>query len=171
MARTARTFAAIDVNYFEDARVLEVGDAWQLHFAAVLAAKRGTTNGLLTRRQLERAAPDSVTDFDGAYAACIDAGLFVEESEGITIRSWHRWNDAQEVIEQKSRAGVKANHDRWHTKKPSPTCSFCNGSEPDSESDPTRIQTASAAESKRREEKRREEKRREEKSREDSDPY
>lgn len=160
MARAARTFAAVDVNYLEDDRVLAAGAAWRLHFAAILTAKRGTTDGFVTKRQLRRNAPETVADdFDEFYRTCIAVGLFIETgtSEGVRIRSWERWNDTQEVIEKKSRDAVFANHVKWHTGrrgKPSLKCPHCEIVAPsgmDSMPDPTRIEDGSWVESKRRE--------------------
>lgn len=146
MPRTARAFAAVDVDYLNDDRVLAAGDGWQLHFAALLAAKRGTADGYVSIRQLRRAAPDSVTDFDGALAACIAAGLFIEKDDGVILRSWDRWNDSQATIETKSHDALYANHCRHHLgkkAKPSQTCPYC--SDPDSTSGPTRTADGSEA--------------------------
>jgi len=139
MPRAARLFSAVDVSYFEDDRVLEAGDAWQLHLVAILAAKRGTSDGYLTRRQLARAAAGIVTDFDAHYATCVRVGLLIEEADGVRIRSWERWNDTQADIEKKSQDAVYALHCRWHTGKkgkPSKNCPYC-------QSNTDRIQTGS----------------------------
>jgi hypothetical protein len=119
--------------------VLAAGDAWQLHFVALLAAKRGTTDGYLTQRQLARAAAGIVADFDAHFATCIRVGLFDQEAEGVRIRSWERWNDTQADIEKKSKEATYALHCRWHTGKrgkPSKKCPYC-------ESNTDRIQTPS----------------------------
>jgi hypothetical protein len=128
MPRVARLFAVLDVNYFEDDRVLEAGDAWQLHFAAILAAKRSTGDGYLTRRQLARAVAGIVADFDAHWDTCIRVGLFTEEADGIRVRSWERWNDTQADIEKKSADASYALHCRWHTGKkgkPNKKCPHC----------------------------------------------
>jgi hypothetical protein len=127
MARTARRFAQIDVNYFEDDRVLEAGDAWQLHLAAVFACERAMTDGTITRRQLARIAPESLTDVGEAIAKLIHVGLFEDTGEVIVIRSWYRWNDSTEEIEAMSNKGLEGNHVRWHVKRDlvDPQCQFC----------------------------------------------
>lgn len=152
MARPARLYAQIDLNYFEDDRVLAIDDAWPLHFVAILAGKRGTGDGYLTERQLRRAAAGAgiVGDFDAYYAACVREGLFLEERNGVRIRSWERWNDTQADIERKSRDAVYANHCRHHVgkgKKPSATCQYCTASDAESGSDPERIQDGVDSES------------------------
>ena len=127
MARTARRFAQIDVNYFEDDRILEAGDAWQLHLAAVFACKRAMTDGTITRRQLARVAPESLTDIAGAIDKLLGVGLFEDTGEVIIIRSWHRWNDSTEEIEGMSKKGLEGNHVRWHVRRNlvDPQCQFC----------------------------------------------
>jgi hypothetical protein len=127
VARAGRIFATIDVNYLDDDRILAAADHWPLHFAALLAAKRGTSDGYLTKRQLRRAAPDSLADFDAALASCVRAGLFVQQGDGVVIRSWARWNTAQTDIEAMSKGGKRGNHVKWHVMRGDPRadCGFC----------------------------------------------
>jgi hypothetical protein len=128
MAKTARIFATIDVNYFEDDRVLEAGDAWQLHFAAILACKRGMTNGDLTRRQLARIAPESLGDIGRAIDDLIRVGLFIDNGDAITIHGWTDWNESTEDIEAMAKGGEYGNHLRWHIRRNliKAGCSFCS---------------------------------------------
>jgi hypothetical protein len=127
MARTARIFAQIDVYYFEDDRVLEAGDAWPLHFAAILACKRNLTDGTLTRRQLERIAPESPPDIGAMIATLIEVGLFIDWGTSIEVRGWAKWNDSSDYIEAVSDGGKKGNHLRWHVRKNviDPECELC----------------------------------------------
>jgi hypothetical protein len=156
MTKPGRTYAQIDSDYFNDARVLAAGDAWQVHFAAILLAKRLLTDGRLTRLQLKQAVPESVSDLDGAIGRLLEVGLFSMEGDDIVIRNWHEWNmAASEVTDKRRRASLLANHDRWrHEEKPSSTCVVCQekglvtptdaiGSRSDSDRIPIRIPTAS----------------------------
>lgn len=148
MARTARHFVPLDVNYFLDHRVLEAGDAWQLHIAAMLAAKSMLLDGRLTRRQLTRVAPESLPDVASAIAKLVEVGLFIEDpvdNEVITIRSWGEWNDSAADIEVMSKGGKKGNHLRHHVRKGvvKDDCDLCMGQDdsppdrgPDSPPDP-----------------------------------
>jgi hypothetical protein len=128
VAKTARIFAAIDVHYFEDDRVLDAGDAWQLHLAAILACKRNLSNGQLTRRQVARIAPESVPDIASAIDTLIRVGLFLDRGESIEVHGWGEWNDSREDVEAMSKGGKKGNHLRWHAKKnvTDPECEFCS---------------------------------------------
>src|SRR5665213_2950272 len=99
MARAARTFAQVDVHYFEDDRVLEAGDAWQLHFAAILACKRNLSDGTITRRQLARIAPESVPDVTPMIDTLIRVGLFIDRDNLIEVRGWSHWNNSADEIE------------------------------------------------------------------------
>ncbi|MGA8726946.1 MAG: hypothetical protein WB565_18080 [Acidimicrobiales bacterium] len=144
MARTARIYATIDVNYFEDDRVLEAGEAWQLHFAAILASKRQLTDGSLTRRQLEHIAPDSLPDVARAIEELIRVGLFIDKGDVVAIHGWSGWNDSREEIETMAKGGKLGNHLRWHERRGrfDPDCEFCLNrgdsppdSPPDSQSD------------------------------------
>lgn len=127
MARPARLFAQIDVHYFEDDRVLEAGNAWQLHLAALLACKRMLTDGVLTRRQIERIAPESLGDVGDAIGTLIRVGLFEDQGSSIRVRSWADWNDSAADIEAESKNGKRGNHVRWHVKrgKVDPGCAYC----------------------------------------------
>jgi hypothetical protein len=129
MARTARRFAQIDVNYFDDDRVLEAGPACVLHLAAILACKSAPSDGVLTRRQLTRIAPESIVDVPEAIRRLIRVGLFEDTGEVIVIRSWFHWNDSTEEIEAMSKKGLEGNHVRWHVKRNiiDPACSYCIG--------------------------------------------
>lgn len=142
MAKTARIFATIDVNYFDDDRVIEAGEAWQLHFAAILACKRTLKDGVLTRRQLTRIAPESLPDVGASIARLIEVGLFTEGGDHIDINGWAGWNDSTEDIEAMSKDGSRGNHLRWHVKRKiyKGECEWCNppdsGGDSGGDSDP-----------------------------------
>ena len=127
MAKTARIFAQIDVNYFEDDRILDAGKAWQLHFASILFCKRTLADGRLSRRQLTRIAPESVGDIGASIATLIRVGLYLEDGDDIIIRSWSDWNESAEDVEAMSEGGKRGNHLRWHVRKgvSDPKCSLC----------------------------------------------
>lgn len=127
MARPSRLFVPIDVNYFEDDRILAAGDAWQLHMAALLLCKKILSDGCVSRLQLARVAPDSVSDVDGAIRRLSDVGLFTVDGDQITIRSWNEWHAASEdVTAKRRRASAIGNHKKWgHDNKPSSTCIIC----------------------------------------------
>jgi hypothetical protein len=127
MARAARNFAQIDVHYFEDDRVLEAGDAWQLHFAAILACKRNLTDGTATRRQLARVAPESVPDIAPMTTTLIQVGLFIDRGDSIEVSGWANWNTPTTEIEVMSRGGIKGNHLRHHVNRGKwrPKCPIC----------------------------------------------
>ncbi len=127
MARAARIFAPIDVNYFDDDRVLEAGDAWQLHIAAILACKKVLSDGRITRRQLARIAPESVGDIGATIATLIRVGLFDDLGDSVEVRSWSDWNDSAADVEAMATNGKKGNHLRWHVRrnKFDKDCAFC----------------------------------------------
>lgn len=131
MAKSARVFATIDVHYFEDDRVLEAGPAWPLHFAAILFCKRTLSDGVLSRRQLNRIAPESGTENGATVDEWIDTlvrvGLFFDLGDRIGIRNWEAWNDSREDVEAMSKGGAWGNHLKWHVnrKRPNPKCEFC----------------------------------------------
>ena len=117
MARPARNFAQIDVHYFEDDRVLEAGDAWQLHFAAILACKRNLSDGTITRRQLARVAPESVPDVAPMIDTLIRVGLFIDHDTALEVSGWASWNNSADEIETMSKGGLKGNHLRHHANR------------------------------------------------------
>lgn len=118
MARPARIWAAIDASYFDDARVIEAGPAWQLHFAAVLACKRLLVDGRLTKRQLHRFAPESVGDVEEAICVLVEVGLFIDKGGDVfSIRSWEKWNDPSADVERASQVGRFGNHKRHHVNR------------------------------------------------------
>jgi hypothetical protein len=127
MARAAHIFATIDVHYFDDDKVLASGSAWQLHLAAILTCKRTLSDGMLTRRQLERIAPESLSDTSDAIATLIDVGLFEEIGEYIYVASWDTWNDPAADVEARSKGGRMGNHKRWHVGRgiKDPGCEWC----------------------------------------------
>jgi hypothetical protein len=128
MARAAHIFASLDVHYFEDDRVLAAGDAWPLHFAAILACKRLLTDGELTRQQLARIAPESLPDVARAIDRLVEVGLFIDKGTAIVVHGWAGWNDSSGNIEAMAISGEMGNHLRWHKKRgvTKPGCSFCD---------------------------------------------
>jgi len=127
MARPGRTYAQIDSHYLEDDKILEAGDAWVLHFAAILACKRNLTDGTITRRQLARVAPESVPDVAPMIDTLIRVGLFNERDGVIEVNGWSKWNSSADEIETMSKGGLKGNHLRHHVNRGvwGPKCAIC----------------------------------------------
>jgi hypothetical protein len=127
LARAARTFAQVDVHYLEDDRILDAGDAWQLHFAAILACKRNLSDGTITRRQLVRVAPESVPDVAPMIDTLIRVGLFIDRGNLIEIEGWSNWNNSADEVETMSKGGVKGNHLRHHVNRSvwGKSCAIC----------------------------------------------
>ena len=130
MPRPARRYATFDVSYFNNDKVIRSGSDWQLHFAAILASQEMLTDGQLTRRQLARVAPESVTDIERATQHLIEVGLFDDLGDDrIAVHDWADWNNAAAKIEAeaKSNGGKKGNHLRWHERQGvvDPDCTYC----------------------------------------------
>jgi hypothetical protein len=85
------------------------------------------TDGVLTRPQLARIAPDSVPDIARSIAHLIEVGLFVDKGESIAVHAWAAWNASTEEIEAISTGGKYGNHLRWHARRNTfdPACQFC----------------------------------------------
>ena len=93
MAKPGRIYLAVDVNYLDDARVVELDDLLRggaFDVFAMLEAKRLQSDGILTRRQLERLA----TRLGGDIAVIdelVRVGLWVHEDGTYRRRAWADW--------------------------------------------------------------------------------
>jgi len=127
MPKPGKIYLTLDVNYFDDADIIELSDAAQLHdLRAMCLAKRAGTDGRLSRRQLERIAPDSGGESLGEI---VEREIWSETEPGAFVRrNWLAWNDSAADIETMSRGGKRGNHVRHHVKgkkPPSAKCEFC----------------------------------------------
>lgn len=143
MARAGRTFLPLDVNYFDDPKVVELSDgSVLLDVKAMLLMKRTHSDGQITRRQLEREASIG-GDIGAMIAELIGCGLYVDAGSHLQRGGWHGWNDPASDVEAMAKGGKYGNHVKWHVNKGkvNPSCPFCSGSEspPESPPNPTRI--------------------------------
>jgi hypothetical protein len=121
-------YVPLDVNYFDDDKILTVPPMAELLYVRGLAfAKRARTNGLLAGRQLGvfGARIDHAKRYAGLLVGC---GLWQQVDDGWYITAWLRRNGAvDDVTEIRADAGAMGAHIRWHVKRrrPDPNCEHC----------------------------------------------
>ena len=93
MARTASRFhVPLDVNFFDDAKVLEAGEAAAyLYLAMMTKAKTLDTDGVLSRAQVERLG---VKGWQKRLARLVEVGLVDQALDCYGIASWLNWNES-----------------------------------------------------------------------------
>jgi hypothetical protein len=126
MPRPGRIYFTVDVNYFDDPDIGELSDSAQLlDLRAMALSKRIGSDGQLTRRQMQRIAPESGGD---SIDEIIDSGVWIDKGDALERRNWLAWNDSAEMIEIMSRGGKRGNHEKWHVKgkkPPTAKCEWC----------------------------------------------
>lgn len=119
-----RLFVPLDVNYFDDDKIIEAGPLGELLYVRSLAfAKRARTDGHLADSQLQAFGariPRARAHAERLY----DVGLWERNGGGLYIRAWHKRNSPVSDEGPKGHAGA---HARWHVKarQPNPDCELC----------------------------------------------
>jgi hypothetical protein len=108
MARVAsRIYVPLDVNFFDDDKVLAAGEAaaW-LYLNMCARAKLVDNDGVLTRQQIERLG---VRGFPKRLAALVANGLVTETITDLYfIEGWLNWNESKAKRQER----LKAERDR-----------------------------------------------------------
>lgn len=125
-------FARISVNYEDDPGVLSVTPLAELLFLrSIVYAKRTNSDGSVPRKALSRLAMKiHGTDPAELAAELVEEGLWVDDDNGWSLPSFHRWQTTegdQETIRAKRRQGGLARaHQRGdHAEQPHPDCERC----------------------------------------------
>lgn len=133
-------YVPLDVNFPSDDKILAAGPAAAYLYVCSLAfSKRNGSDGLIRTAQLPALGVPKPAALAGAL---VSVGLWLVVDEGWQIAAWLKHNKSKAELdakaEQKRLAAVKANHERWHDKKPSDDCPLCvrTASEPDREPNP-----------------------------------
>jgi hypothetical protein len=124
----AGLYVPLDVNYFDDDKLLMVPPMAELLYVRGLAfAKRTRTNGLLADRQL--GVFGARIDHARRYAGLlVDCGLWDRNGEGWYIAAWLKRNTpVEDVSGIRADAGAIGAHNRWHVKRgrADPNCPHC----------------------------------------------
>jgi hypothetical protein len=112
-------FVKLDANYAEDAAVAALGrDARLLFVDSICWAKRtGSCDGRVTRAVLRRLAWDSTTPCGVLADELVQAGVWTEDDDGWTIRSYTKWqqtpDDVEEAKAKRSAHASAAARARW----------------------------------------------------------
>lgn len=104
MARTAaRIYVPLDVNFFDDDKVIEAGEAAGWLFLNMMAkAKQLDNDGTLTRPQVERLA---VRGWQKRLEALVKVGAVEETTPGTyVIANWLKWNESKADRDERLRA-------------------------------------------------------------------
>ena len=108
MARAAtRIYVPLDVNFFDDDKVIEAGEAAAWLFLNMMGkAKQLDSDGLLTRPQMERLG---VKGWQRRATRLTEVGLIEETIPGTyVITGWLNWNESK----AQRAARLKADRDR-----------------------------------------------------------
>lgn len=106
MARTVSRFhVPLDVNFFDDDKVVEAGEAPAFLYLAMMAkAKTLDTDGVLTRAQIERLG---VKAWPKRLARLIEVGLVDEAGNCYGLVGWLKWNESVAAREARRAADRK----------------------------------------------------------------
>lgn len=127
-------YAKIDVALARNERLLTAGPlARLLYVQAVLYARENLTDGRIPRIALPIVAIDIPTPAK-LMRRLVETGALDETDGGwqIPAHVWRKWAPTAEQIhaktEAKRSAGIRGNHNRWHTAKgiTDPTCRYCD---------------------------------------------
>lgn len=132
MARIARLFVPLDVEFATDPKIIKAGPLAAYLFIASLAyAKRAGTEGVIAAEQVPFLAPGLQRHAELAKRLGI-VGLWTPVDGGWQITSWARHNlSGDQLAERKDMLRTKAiaaNHKRHHVDKNvnEPDCDLCN---------------------------------------------
>jgi hypothetical protein len=141
-------YVPLDVNFPSDDKILAAGPAAAYLYVCSLAfSKRSGSDGLIRTAQLPALG---VPKPERLAQTLVEVGLWRVVENGWQIVAWLKHNkskaDLDANAERKRQAAVKANHERWHTDKPSEECPLCirTGSEGESKADSKRREVKSS---------------------------
>jgi hypothetical protein len=125
----AGLFVPLDVNYFEDDKIIDVGPMGELLYVRALAfVKRTGTDGHINANQLQAIAP-RITNPRRLADRLVTVGLWQTNGTGWLITAWLKRNQPRAAIHTaKSDAGRLGNHKRWHIPPlgiPTIDCEIC----------------------------------------------
>jgi hypothetical protein len=105
----------LDDSFVEDPRIETAGPlALALHVAALSYCNRNLTDGAITKARAARLlALDEPAE---VIRALIDAGLWLDAGESVTIADFHDWQPSREDVE-KRRADTAARTQRWRDRQ------------------------------------------------------
>lgn len=96
MARAAsRIYVPLDVNFFDDDRIIAAGEAagW-LYLAMCAKAKQLDNDGVITRPQVERL---HIKGWQKRLLRLVEVGAVEEAGEGVYgIAGWLNWNESKQ---------------------------------------------------------------------------
>ena len=128
-------YVPLDVNYFEDAKIIQVGPLAELLYIRGLAfCKRSGQDGAFSSRQ-RRIFAASIPRVNVHTAALVRVQLWESTDDGWYITGWLNHNTPTgEIRTARRNAGILGNHKRWHLPPdgtPSSDCKYCiaNGSQ------------------------------------------
>lgn len=115
----------LSADYYEDAKIVAAGIEAELLFVRGLAwCKKHSPTGFIPRHMIPRIGAGLGMPGEAAIslaAAC----LWEDTTGGFQIVKWDVWNASDG---DRSNAGKRAMHNRWHTDNPNPNCDFCSDS-------------------------------------------
>jgi len=128
----AGIYIQLDVDYFDDDKVIAVGPLSETLFVRSMAfAKRNLTDGVLKSSQLVVIAR-GLKNPNRLATKLVEVGLWTEIDGGWLITSYLKRNKSAAEINlvraRRQAASIEANHRRWHVGKdgkPSPSCALC----------------------------------------------
>lgn len=148
MARMARLYVPLDVEFASDPKILSAGPhASYLYICALAYCKRAGKGGVLDRRQLRAIAPGLGGNVTKLAAICVEVGLWEETDDGWSIPSWTKHNLTADQLEQRKRdasaKSQKANHIRHHVEKDvkAAECPLCYPDDSGSQQGPLAVPT------------------------------
>ncbi len=109
MPKPGRLYVPLDVNFFDDPQIAGLDYEAQILFLAMLClAKRTTTDGVVTLKQIRRLVPEVWSE--NPLAALCDGHLVEAGIEANTYRivSWNDWNEEAASIKERSTAKQEA---------------------------------------------------------------
>lgn len=125
---TPGNFVPLDINYARDASIRRAGPHAELLFVRSLAyAKGARSKGKVPKYDLPVVAV-GLPKVPASIKALVAERLWIEVEDGWVIRSWGRWNAADESLTSElSEAGTWGSHIRWHVNAgvASPDCMHC----------------------------------------------
>ena len=134
MARIARLFVPLDVEFATDDKIIAAGPlAGYLYVCSLAYAKRSGKEGFIHASQVQFLAPGLTKQSTHAQRLA-DVGLWAATDGGWTIAAWSRHNlSGDQLAERKNMQRAKAiagNHQRHHVAKNviEPECELCQNS-------------------------------------------
>ena len=121
MARIARLFVPLDVEFATDPKIIAAGPlASYVYLCALAHCKRAGRGGLVHRSQLRFIAP-GVHNVAKLAAVLVEVELWDATNDGWIIPAWEKHNLTAEQLDQRkqeaSAKSLRGNHQRHHVEK------------------------------------------------------